>query len=47
MRFDNSADSALVTAADIVNGSSELELTQIMQRFGDEKYAPKLAQSII
>lgn len=30
MRFDNSADSALVTAADIVNGSSELELTQIM-----------------
>ena len=47
MRFDDSVDSALVTASDIVNGSSELELTQIFQRFGDERYAPKLAQSII
>ena len=29
MRFDNSADSTSVTASDIVNGTSELELTQI------------------
>lgn len=47
MRFDNSSDSQLVTASDIVNGTSELELTQIFQRFGDEKYAPKLAKGII
>lgn len=47
MRFDDSVDSALVTASDIVNGSSELELTQIFQRFGDERYAPKLAKSIM
>lgn len=47
MRFDNSVDSQSVTASDIVNGSSELELTQILKRFGDEKFAPKLAQSII
>ena len=43
MRFDNSPDSPLVTASDIINGTSELELTQILQRFGDEKFAPKLA----
>ena len=47
MRFDNSSDSQLVTASDIVNGTSELELTQIFQRFGDEKYASKLAKGII
>lgn len=47
MRFDNSTDSASATASDIVNGSSELELTQILKRFGDEKFAPKLAQGII
>ena len=37
----------MVTAADIVNGSSELELTQIFQRFADERFAPKLAHGII
>ena len=47
MRFDNSHDSMSVTASDIVNGSSELELTQIFKRFGDEKFAPKLAQGIM
>jgi len=47
MRFDNSPDSQLVTASDIINGSSELELTQILQRFGEEKFAPKLAKEII
>ena len=29
MRFDNSPDSPLVTANEIVNGTSELELSQI------------------
>lgn len=47
MRFDNSSDSQFVTAHDIINGTSELELTQIFQRFGDERFAPRLAKSII
>ena len=47
MRFDNSADSQLVTASDIINGTSEFELTQIFQNFGDERYASKLAKGII
>ena len=29
MRFDNSPDSQSVTASEIVNGTSELELSQI------------------
>ena len=47
MRFDDSTDSALVTASDLINGSSELELKQIFERFGEERYGAKLAQSII
>lgn len=47
MRFDSSPDSPLVTASDIVNGNSELELQQIFKKFGDERFAPKLANAVI
>ena len=42
MRYDN-MNPDLSTAMDILNTSSEFELVQIFQRFGEEKYAEKLA----
>ena len=47
MRFDTSTESNFVTASDILNGSSEFELTQIFKKFGDEPFASVLAQKII
>ena len=47
MRFDSSYDSIYVTASDIINGSSELELQQIFKKFGEEKFSAKLAEKII
>ena len=43
MRFDTSTESNFVTASDILNGSSEFELTQIFKKFGDEPFASVLA----
>ena len=43
MRLD---PTSIVTARDIVNGSSERELTDIMFRFGDEPLAKKIARKI-
>lgn len=43
MRLD---PSAVVTARDIVNGSSERELADILFRFGDEPLAKKIARKI-
>ena len=47
MRFDSSPDSQLVTASDILNSSSQLELMQIFKKFADERFAPVLAEKII
>ena len=47
MRFNSSPNSELVTASDILNGSSELELMQIFKKFADERFAPVLAAKII
>lgn len=43
MRLD---PTSIVTARDIVNGSSERELTDILFRFGDEPLAKKIARKI-
>ena len=47
MRFDTSTESNYVTASDILNGSSEYELTQIFKKFGEEPFASLLAQKVI
>lgn len=36
-----------VTAADIVNGSSEVELADIIRQYGEERYAGRIARAII
>src|SRR4051794_29535753 len=43
MRMDRSAD---ITAADIVNNSSERELADIFKRYGEERYARQIARAI-
>jgi 16S rRNA (cytosine1402-N4)-methyltransferase len=45
MRFD--PHSARPTAADVVNGYSEAELTQIFWEYGEEQQARKLARAIV
>ena len=47
MRFDSSHDSEQASASDLVNTASILELTQIIKRFGDERFAPVIAEKII
>ena len=47
MRFDQSHDSQFATAADLINSSSQYELTQIFKNFGDERFASVLAEKII
>ena len=47
MRFDTSIESNYATASDILNGSSEYELTQIFKKFGDEPFAAVLADKVI
>ncbi len=47
MRFDQSSDSQLATASDLVNNASMYELTQIFKNFGDERFASVLAEKII
>lgn len=44
MRMDRSLP---VTAADIVNGRSEEELKRILYEYGEEKFAPKIAATIV
>ncbi len=44
MRMDADLD---ITAADIVNGSSEEELIHILRSWGEEPYARRIAQAII
>ncbi len=47
MRFDQSPDSQLATASDLINNASTYELTQIFKNFGDERFASVLAEKII
>ena len=47
MRFDQSPDSPLATAADLINNASQYELAQIFKNFGDERFASVLADKII
>jgi len=47
MRFDQSPDSPLATAADLINNASSYELAQIFKNFGDERFASVLAEKII
>ncbi|MBI4281166.1 16S rRNA (cytosine(1402)-N(4))-methyltransferase RsmH [Candidatus Uhrbacteria bacterium] len=42
MRFSGKG----ITAAEIVNGWSESELTQLIRRYGEERYAARVAQAI-
>jgi 16S rRNA (cytosine1402-N4)-methyltransferase len=44
MRMDRSQDR---TAADVVNQLSEAELTDVLRRYGDERYAPRIARAIV
>jgi 16S rRNA (cytosine1402-N4)-methyltransferase len=44
MRMDRSQD---VTAADLVNGLPEDELRRILQRFGEERHARRIARQIV
>lgn len=44
MRMDSSEP---WSAADVVNGFSEQELTRILFEFGDERFAPRIARAII
>ena len=44
MRMDTEFD---ITAADIVNGSTESELVNILRSWGEEPYARRIAQAII
>jgi 16S rRNA (cytosine1402-N4)-methyltransferase len=45
MRF--SPEQQIKTAADIVNGYSEKELTRILREFGEEKFAERIAKEIV
>jgi 16S rRNA (cytosine1402-N4)-methyltransferase len=44
MRMDPSGD---VTAADVVNESSEAELAEVFRRYGEERYARAIARAIV
>ncbi len=44
MRMDRSAS---LTAGDIVNGYGEAELTEVISRFGDERFARRIAAAIV
>ncbi len=44
MRMDPSAD---VSAADLVNESTEKDLTQIFRRYGEERYARQIARAVV
>lgn len=44
MRMDATAD---LTAADILNTYSQQELTRILREYGEERFAPKIARSIV
>ena len=46
MRF-NSTDPIYASASDIVNSSTQLELTEIFKRFGEERFAGNVADAII
>ncbi|CDW88612.1 s-adenosyl-methyltransferase [Stylonychia lemnae] len=46
MRFDHNSEKQS-SAADIVNNASELELSSIFKKFGDEKYSSQLAKKLI
>jgi 16S rRNA (cytosine1402-N4)-methyltransferase len=35
------------SAADVVNGASEIELIRIFREFGEERYAPRIARAIV
>lgn len=46
--LDMRADPNLkVTAADLVNGLSEHELTKLFQKYGEEKYAGRIARAVV
>ena len=47
MRFDNSSMSNFVTASDILNTGSQLELQQMFKRFADEQAFNKLSTAIV
>ena len=44
MRMDPSSD---LSAADIVNGYSEAELARVIEQFGDERFARRIARAIV
>lgn len=44
MRMDPSQS---LTAADVVHGESEAELAQLFQRYGEERYARRIARAIV
>jgi 16S rRNA (cytosine1402-N4)-methyltransferase len=44
MRMDRSQDR---TAADVVNDLPEAELVSVLRRYGDERYAPRIARAIV
>lgn len=46
MRMD-SDDDATRTAGDLVNGASEADLAELISRFGDERFARRIAQAIV
>ncbi len=44
MRMDQRAER---TAADVVNGYDERELASVLRRFGDERYATRIARAVV
>ena len=46
MRYDTSLEDSS-TAHDILNSSPEFDLAQIFKKFGEEKFAGKLAKAVI
>ncbi|XP_076804264.1 12S rRNA N(4)-cytidine methyltransferase METTL15-like isoform X1 [Clavelina lepadiformis] len=47
MRMDGTRNSSQVTAADVVNYLSLKDLTEIIGKYGQERYPEKIAQSIV
>ncbi len=48
MRFDSEKSSAEVsTASDIINHTTEIELSEIFKKFGEERFHDQLARKIV
>lgn len=46
MRFDSTNDNQ-VTALELLNNSTQLDLSEMFKRFGDERFSDQLASKIV